>query len=283
MHARARLLARGGTAKDKDKSGGGISKGKSKAASAGPTAAANGGEGSGKSNEGDQGGEGSGDWVRAEVCQVPAHVHVHVHVHSQSNLPGMCCARASAARAPLRVCPCVKGSTDCAGGVRVTQLVAGSGFAAKVVADAAGGGGGQASASAAAGSETSGAAAAARAPTTRGEGHEVSEALWAEGEGVLWRRILPGRPRADPDDPSGLLPFGIGTAVEVEVSDSGGPGGATGRLVVRWRPAEVRALLDEGKFTVCVDGDEDFLEEYGPEDEGTEWRRRCAAVDAKVL
>ena len=42
---------------------------------------------------------------------------------------------------------------------------------------------------------------------------------------------------------------------------------------------QVRGLLGGGRFTVCVDGDEDFLEAYGPEDEGVEWRRRPLVLD----
>lgn len=41
----------------------------------------------------------------------------------------------------------------------------------------------------------------------------------------------------------------------------------------------MRALLEAGAFVVCVDGDEDFLEEYAPEDEGTEWRRRVMEIE----
>ena len=46
-----------------------------------------------------------------------------------------------------------------------------------------------------------------------------------------------------------------------------------GKPIVRWRAAEVREVKEGGRFVVCVDGDEDFVEEYGPEDEGSEWRR----------
>ena len=42
----------------------------------------------------------------------------------------------------------------------------------------------------------------------------------------------------------------------------------------------MRLLLDGGRFAVCVDGDEDFVEEYGKEDEGTEWRWPVPLVPA---
>ena len=42
----------------------------------------------------------------------------------------------------------------------------------------------------------------------------------------------------------------------------------------------MRSLLGSDRFTVCVDGDEDFVETYGPEDEGTEWRRRASVLEA---
>lgn len=32
-------------------------------------------------------------------------------------------------------------------------------------------------------------------------------------------------------------------------------------------------MLPSGRFVACVNGDEDFLEEYGPEDEHKEWRK----------
>ena len=44
-----------------------------------------------------------------------------------------------------------------------------------------------------------------------------------------------------------------------------------------WRKAQVRATPSEGRFVVCVasasgEWDELFVEEYGAEEEGTEWR-----------
>jgi hypothetical protein len=61
-----------------------------------------------------------------------------------------------------------------------------------------------------------------------------------------------------------LLPA-MGELLEVEVAE---PSGA-----VVWKAAEVRTVLHEPRrFVVCVNGEEDFLEEYGIEDHGTEWR-----------
>jgi hypothetical protein len=52
----------------------------------------------------------------------------------------------------------------------------------------------------------------------------------------------------------------------VEVAE---PSGA-----VVWKAAEVRTVRrGQRRFVVCVNGEEDFLEEYGIEDHGTEWRR----------
>jgi len=99
-------------------------------------------------------------------------------------------------------------------------------------------------------------------------------------EGKEWRR---NRPKPV-ERPHGLLPS-VGDEVEVEVEEEGR---------TRWRRAEVRKLLppveaaegaegEEGeevegggssgaKLSVVVDGDEDFVEEYGQAEEGTEWR-----------
>ena len=43
-----------------------------------------------------------------------------------------------------------------------------------------------------------------------------------------------------------------------------------------WKPAEVLKLKSAGRFEVMVNNEEDFLETYGPEDEGSEWRRMPA-------
>lgn len=58
-------------------------------------------------------------------------------------------------------------------------------------------------------------------------------------------------------------PVAVGDEIEVEVEE----GGRT-----RWRCACVRALLPDGTFRACVDGDEDFVEEYGPHEQNSEWR-----------
>ena len=110
---------------------------------------------------------------------------------------------------------------------------------------------------------------------------QVTEALWQGGEGDVWRRGRlgggGGRGGLAADAPVPVL--AVGTEVEIEVAEETSE--SLGRPVVRWRGAEVRALLDAGKFAVCVDGDEDFVEEYGPEDEGTEWRHRAPTIDAE--
>eukprot|EP00966_Prymnesium_polylepis_P006615 152188-Prymnesium_polylepis.1 len=56
----------------------------------------------------------------------------------------------------------------------------------------------------------------------------------------------------------------VGELLEVEV-DAGDAG-------VVWQPARVLASGPD-TLTVCINGDEDFIEEYGPNDEGKEWRR----------
>ena len=86
----------------------------------------------------------------------------------------------------------------------------------------------------------------------------MSEALWEFGEGELWRRRAPGGVGGRAGAPAELA---IGGPIEVEVEDDVA---GLGRPGVRWRPAEVRALLDNGKFAACVDGDEDFVEECVP-------------------
>ena len=97
-----------------------------------------------------------------------------------------------------------------------------------------------------------------------------------------WRRLKAKPPVARL---RGVLPA-VGDVVEVEVEDEGR---------TRWRRAEVRHVrpaAGEGgegggeggeggegggegggaRFSVVVDGDEDFLEEYGQAEEGKEWR-----------
>jgi hypothetical protein len=58
-------------------------------------------------------------------------------------------------------------------------------------------------------------------------------------------------------------PVAVGDEIEVEVDEEGR---------TRWRGASVRAILPGGTFQACVDGDEDFVEEYEPHEENTEWR-----------
>ena len=42
---------------------------------------------------------------------------------------------------------------------------------------------------------------------------------------------------------------------------------------VSWKPAEVVAVLGGGRFRAMVNGEEDFIEEFGMEDERKEWRK----------
>ena len=100
-----------------------------------------------------------------------------------------------------------------------------------------------------------------------------------EDEGSEWRRV--GAPAASAagagragragagqaDRPAAAGPPQLGDDVQVEVAEDDR---------TCWRPAKVRRLADGGRFVVCVDGDEDFIEEYGMEDEGREWRRKPA-------
>ena len=57
----------------------------------------------------------------------------------------------------------------------------------------------------------------------------------------------------------------VGDELEVEVEEDG---------TADWQPAEVVKLLSNGRFRARINGDSLFVEEYGPEDEGREWRRR---------
>ena len=70
--------------------------------------------------------------------------------------------------------------------------------------------------------------------------------------------------RRDPSPPSNRLKRG--DQIEVEVGDDGS--GTT-----TWQSAEVVKLLGNDRFRAMVNGDAEFVEEYGPEDEGKEWRR----------
>lgn len=60
------------------------------------------------------------------------------------------------------------------------------------------------------------------------------------------------------------LKLRVGDALEVEVEERGS---------MVWMPAEVREVKRNGRFFACINGDEEFIEEYGPEDEGSEWRK----------
>ena len=104
--------------------------------------------------------------------------------------------------------------------------------------------------------------------------------MGAAEEGVVWRRAetsYGGAPGRLGGDPSAGGTLEVGSAVEVEVSEE--DTNQVGLQHVRWRPAEVRAVLEGGRFVVCVDGDEDFLEEYAPEEEGREWRLRPRMIE----
>ena len=64
----------------------------------------------------------------------------------------------------------------------------------------------------------------------------------------------------------------VGERIEVEVEEVKGQ--------IEWRHASVHELLEggQGRFSVKIDDaegepDEEFIEEYGPEDEGSEWRK----------
>ena len=63
----------------------------------------------------------------------------------------------------------------------------------------------------------------------------------------------------------------VGTIIEVEVATDAGEGEEEG--TVEWKASRVTSLLPGGRFIACVGGEGDFLEEYGPEDEGSEWRQ----------
>ena len=101
---------------------------------------------------------------------------------------------------------------------------------------------------------------------------EFIEAYGMADEHKEWRH-KDGRQAAAARGPRGELPS-VGDEIQAEVNDDDGR--------TRWRDAEVRRLLEGGRFECCIDGDEDFNEEYGMADEGTEWRLKPPA-DASVL
>ncbi|KOO24839.1 ATPase family aaa domain-containing protein 2b-like protein, partial [Chrysochromulina tobinii] len=70
--------------------------------------------------------------------------------------------------------------------------------------------------------------------------------------------------RRDPSPASNRLKRGDQIEVEVDVDGSG---------TTTWQSAEVVKLLGNDRFRAMVNGDAEFVEEYGPEDEGQEWRR----------
>ena len=59
-----------------------------------------------------------------------------------------------------------------------------------------------------------------------------------------------------------------GELLEVEVADPEEDGGAVG-----WKPAVVTEVLPHQRFRAMVNGEDDFVEEYGMEDESREWRK----------
>ena len=67
----------------------------------------------------------------------------------------------------------------------------------------------------------------------------------------------------------------VGGVMEVEVANDDGEN--------EWKPARVVKLLSSRRFVACINGEADFLEEYGSEDEGKEWRRVRPADQAKVI
>ena len=85
-------------------------------------------------------------------------------------------------------------------------------------------------------------------------------------------------PHVPPAAAGSELPV-VGEYIEVEVEE-----GETG---VQWHPAVVERMIGLGRFAACINGEASFVEEYGPEDEGTEWRRpppeRVEAVMAAFL
>ena len=114
-------------------------------------------------------------------------------------------------------------------------------------------------------------------------------------------------PCAAASSTSPLLPI-AGDVIEVEVeADDGGaspvwkPAKVINLLPVRRPPVSTcfggclplrtpphatlcvsRTLPQPARFVVCVNGEGDFLEEYGLDDEGTEWRRPVPADCARV-
>jgi len=86
-------------------------------------------------------------------------------------------------------------------------------------------------------------------------------------EGKTWRWPGGVRPAlfgvADGANGAARRPIAVGDIVDVEVEEE---------EKTRWRAAEVRRVFEDGRFCVCVDGDEEFVEVYSPDDEGTEWR-----------
>ena len=101
-----------------------------------------------------------------------------------------------------------------------------------------------------------------------GDGNQRRTTRPRRGAPVSYKEkgILEGITQRRSFSPPPPQPLKVGDAVEVEV-DEGKPAG------IVWKPAVVQKLLRQGRFEVCVDGDESFREQYGPEDEGSEWRR----------
>ena len=144
--------------------------------------------------------------------------------------------------------------------------------AAACAGAAAEGGGGRRGRGADAGAdgdgEDSGGEAALGAAAAADEGEE-------EGEGVRGGLRLRPRNSVSYREPSMLetrrprspspprLPR-VGDDIEVEVEADG---------LVSWQPAEVREIVSKTKFSVCINCDEDFIEVFGLDDEGREWRR----------
>mmetsp|Transcript_14504 Transcript_14504/g.24142 ORF Transcript_14504/g.24142 Transcript_14504/m.24142 type:complete len:673 (-) Transcript_14504:439-2457(-) len=81
-------------------------------------------------------------------------------------------------------------------------------------------------------------------------------------ENEAWRRRAAGTLSVRRASESAITEPSVGDDLMVEVEEEE-------RTI--WRPATVVCTLLDHRFRVCVDGDHDFVEEYGMEDQGKEW------------
>lgn len=113
-------------------------------------------------------------------------------------------------------------------------------------------------------------------PDKSGDGANAEAGRSSKGRAVVKpRRGVDGGARADAGSDAPTVPLvdpervpKVGELLEVEVAETEENGGG-----VCWKVGEVLEVKPRQRFMCLLNGDDDFIEEYGMEDEGKEWRK----------